>query len=96
MPSPACGTLAECCITTSPRACDHSRPSSPRVANLGVAHTVASSKESRCDDERVEVIKVKALMIKDALDGNTKSEADLRASQLPPLLGGCWGPEEEV
>ena len=66
-------------------------PSSPPVPNPGVVHTDASSKDARQEDARVEEVKVRALMIRDALDGNTKTDADREPIGVPSLPGGCWG-----
>ena len=85
------GVLPIACITTFPRAFDHSNPSSPPLPNPGVVHSVASSKESRQDDPREENARVQAIKIKNALHGKTKTAADRDTSELPPLFGGCWG-----
>ena len=56
-----------------------------------MVHTVASSKESRQDDPRQEELKIKAMMIKDAMQGRDKTDAVKEASEMPDMSGGCWG-----
>ena len=38
---------------------------------------------------------MRAILIKDALEGQTKPKAGQETSELPPLSGGCWGGEDD-
>ena len=56
-----------------------------------MVHTAASSNDSPQDDIRQEQVKIKAMMIKDAMQGRDKTDAVKEASEMPDMSGGCWG-----